>query len=184
MLPRFRRALTKAADRGVRGVLLQVLDPAEEAFPFRGRTIFESMGGTLAHETLKAGELREPLSGAVWPPARPSCNSSVPLPAGNMHCIIPSDSAQSALLWLYRALERGLADDRIWPASALPRLGCCWAAGPAAHPVDHPARGAACADPAALSGRGASAGAEGRRTVSRTARHGGCCCCGCWRWRR
>ena len=42
-------ALTKAADRGVRGVLYHVLDPSEEAFPFTGRTIFESIGGTWSH---------------------------------------------------------------------------------------------------------------------------------------
>ena len=53
-----RMGLTKAADRGVRGVLLQVLDPVEEAFPFTGRTVFESMEGTLRHETLKASDLR------------------------------------------------------------------------------------------------------------------------------
>ena len=52
-------ALLRAADRGVRGALLQVLDPQEEAFPFDGRTIFESMSGALRHETLKAGDLRE-----------------------------------------------------------------------------------------------------------------------------
>jgi uncharacterized protein (DUF58 family) len=40
-------ALTAAADRGVRGALLQVLDPEEEAFPYDGRTVFESMGGGL-----------------------------------------------------------------------------------------------------------------------------------------
>ena len=51
-------ALTRAADRGVRGALVQILDPQEEAFPFDGRTIFESMSGTLRHETLKAGDLR------------------------------------------------------------------------------------------------------------------------------
>ena len=51
-------ALARAADRGVRGVLLQVLDPAETSFPFRGRTVFESMGGGLRHETLHAGDLR------------------------------------------------------------------------------------------------------------------------------
>ena len=54
-----RTALTKAADRGVRGVLCHVLDPSEEAFPFTGRTIFESVGGTLSHETLKANDLRD-----------------------------------------------------------------------------------------------------------------------------
>ena len=52
-------ALTKAADRGVKGALLQVLDPQEEAFPFDGRTVFESMTGGLRHETLKADALRE-----------------------------------------------------------------------------------------------------------------------------
>ncbi len=52
-------ALTRAADRGVRGAMLQVLDPQEEAFPFDGRTVFESMSGTLRHETLKAGDLKD-----------------------------------------------------------------------------------------------------------------------------
>ena len=51
-------ALARAADRNVRGVLLQVLDPTEVAFPFQGRMIFESMGGGLRHETLHAGDLR------------------------------------------------------------------------------------------------------------------------------
>ena len=54
-----RAALTEAADRGVSGLLIQVLDPQEEAFPFDGRTIFESMGGTIRHETLKARDLRD-----------------------------------------------------------------------------------------------------------------------------
>ncbi len=58
-------ALAQASDRGVRGVLVQVLDPAEEEFPFDGRTIFESMGGTLRHETQRAGDLRGALSGAA-----------------------------------------------------------------------------------------------------------------------
>ena len=40
-------ALLKAADRAVKGALVMVLDPVEEAFPYDGRTIFESMGGTL-----------------------------------------------------------------------------------------------------------------------------------------
>ncbi len=51
-------ALASAADRGVRGALVQVLDPAEEAFPYEGRSIFESMGGALRHETLRAADLR------------------------------------------------------------------------------------------------------------------------------
>ena len=48
-----------AADRGISGVLVQILDPAEEDFPFAGRAVFESMGGMLRHETKEAGGLRD-----------------------------------------------------------------------------------------------------------------------------
>ncbi len=48
----------RAADRGVRGALVQVLDPAEEEFPYQGRSIFESMAGALRHETLRANDLQ------------------------------------------------------------------------------------------------------------------------------
>ncbi|MDD7970029.1 DUF58 domain-containing protein [Roseinatronobacter alkalisoli] len=51
-------AVGRAADQGVRGALVQVLDPAEEEFPYRGRSIFTSMGGGLRHETLRAADLR------------------------------------------------------------------------------------------------------------------------------
>ena len=51
-------ALTKAASLGVSGLLLQVLDPAEETFPFGGRTIFESVDKRLEFETLRAKDLR------------------------------------------------------------------------------------------------------------------------------
>jgi uncharacterized protein (DUF58 family) len=49
----------QAADRGVRGLIVQVLDPAEEVFPYDGRTIFKSMGGGLKYETDRAKSLRE-----------------------------------------------------------------------------------------------------------------------------
>lgn len=52
-------AVARATDRGVTGALVQVLDPAEQKFPYKGRTIFESAGGTLQHETRKAAELRD-----------------------------------------------------------------------------------------------------------------------------
>ncbi|WP_374213660.1 DUF58 domain-containing protein [Jannaschia sp. LMIT008] len=51
-------AMGAAADRGVGGVLVQILDPEEEAFPYDGRTIFESMSGAIRFETLKAATLR------------------------------------------------------------------------------------------------------------------------------
>jgi len=51
-------AVGRAADQGVRGALVQILDPAEEEFPYQGRSIFTSMGGGLRHETLRAADLR------------------------------------------------------------------------------------------------------------------------------
>lgn len=52
-------AVAQSAAKGVRGVLLQVLDPAEAEFPFSGRRIFESMSGNVSHETLRAGNLKD-----------------------------------------------------------------------------------------------------------------------------
>jgi uncharacterized protein (DUF58 family) len=101
-------ALTKAADRGVRGVLLQVLDPAEEAFPFRGRTVFESMGGTLSHETLKANDLKTRyLARLAERKAELQRLCSV---AGWQYGLHHTETtAQTGLLWLWRALDGGRA---------------------------------------------------------------------------
>jgi len=98
-------ALTKAADRGVKGALLQVLDPAEEAFPFDGRTIFESMGGSLRHETLKAGDLRGRYLERL---AMRKARLAELARATGWHYSThhTGESAQAALLWVYRALER------------------------------------------------------------------------------
>jgi uncharacterized protein (DUF58 family) len=51
--------LAHAADQGVRGCFVQVLDESEEVFPFDGRVIFESMGGSTEFETQRARALRE-----------------------------------------------------------------------------------------------------------------------------
>nr|WP_174818839.1 DUF58 domain-containing protein [Ruegeria atlantica] len=100
-------ALTKAADRGVRGVLMHVLDPSEESFPYHGRTVFESVGRTLRHETLKAGALRgrylERL--AERKEALQQLCRATNWQYGLHHT---EDSAQAALLWLYRALDGSL----------------------------------------------------------------------------
>lgn len=101
-----RLALTKAADRGVRGVVLQVLDPTEESFPFQGRTIFESVGGTLAHETLKAGELRQRYLDRLAA-RRDELQMLCRATGWQMGGHHTSHSAQSALLWLYQALSGG-----------------------------------------------------------------------------
>lgn len=98
-------ALTQAADRGVKGALLQVLDPQEEAFPFDGRTIFESMGGGLRHETRKAGDLRGRYQARLA--ARKDRLTSLAAATGWHYTTHHTDMpAQSALLWLYHAMER------------------------------------------------------------------------------
>ena len=103
-----RMALTKAADRGVRGVVLHVLDPAEEAFPFRGRTVFESMGGTLQHETLKANDLKDRYLERLA--ERKAELQNLCAVAGWQYGLHHTEtSAQAGLLWLWRALDGGRA---------------------------------------------------------------------------
>ncbi|NNL36182.1 MAG: DUF58 domain-containing protein [Silicimonas sp.] len=100
-----RETLTAAADRGISGALVQVLDPSEEAFPFDGRTIFESMGGSLRHETLKAGDLRDRYLQRLA--ARKAELRDLAVATGwqcNLHHT--DASAAATLLWLYTALER------------------------------------------------------------------------------
>ncbi len=98
-------ALTAAADRGVRGVLLQVLDPEEEAFPYDGRTIFESMSGTVRFETLKAGRLREDYLERLA--GRRAALRDLCARTGWRFQLHHTDMpAESALLPMYTALER------------------------------------------------------------------------------
>ena len=99
-------ALTKAADRGIRGVLMQVLDPAEENFPFRGRTIFESTAGSLRHETLKASGLKQRYL-ARLADRRDELEALCRLTGWRLGQHHTGESAQAALLWLYRALDGG-----------------------------------------------------------------------------
>jgi len=99
-----RTALTKAADRGVRGVLCHVLDPSEEAFPFSGRTIFESVGGTLRHETLKANDLKDRYLERLAT-RKAELQSLCALTGWRYGLHHTNASAQSGLLWLYGALD-------------------------------------------------------------------------------
>ncbi|MVO15482.1 DUF58 domain-containing protein [Parasedimentitalea huanghaiensis] len=97
-------ALTKAADRGLRGVLLQILDPSEEQFPFTGRTVFESVTGQLRHETLKASALRDRYLERLAE-RRDALDQLCRATGWRMGLHHTGDSAQTALLWLYHALE-------------------------------------------------------------------------------
>jgi uncharacterized protein (DUF58 family) len=99
-----RTALTKAADRGLRGVLCHVLDPSEEAFPFTGRTIFQSMGGTLSHETLKANDLKERYLERLAE-RKAELQSLCALTGWQYGLHHTNSTAQAGLLWLYGALD-------------------------------------------------------------------------------
>ena len=99
-------ALARAADRGVKGVLMQVLDPAEEEFPFDGRTIFVSMGGSVSHETQQAGDLRARYLARLN--ERKARLADLARMAGWVfQTHHTGGGAQPALLWAYRALEGG-----------------------------------------------------------------------------
>ncbi len=52
------RRMTQLAAGGVRGHLLQVLDPAEETFPFEGRVRFSDMSGTRHFLSERAEDMR------------------------------------------------------------------------------------------------------------------------------
>ncbi|MEL6517522.1 MAG: DUF58 domain-containing protein [Pseudomonadota bacterium] len=99
------RAMTKAADRGVEGVLLQVLDPQEEAFPFDGRTIFDSVAGTVTHETRRARDLRDRYLERLA--ERKDALSGLARVTGwQFSTHHTNQSASAALLWMFQALER------------------------------------------------------------------------------
>ncbi len=98
-------AMAKAAERDVRGALVQILDPVEEAFPFDGRTIFESMSGAVQHETLKARDLRSRYLDRLA--QRKDHLASLARTTGwQFHTHHTDKPATAALLWSYTALER------------------------------------------------------------------------------
>lgn len=98
-----REAMLRAADAGCRGALLQVLDPVEEAFPFAGRIVFESMGRSLRHETREARGLRARYLGALEDRRARLAETcrAIGWSFSTHHTGTP---AQVALLWLYQAL--------------------------------------------------------------------------------
>ena len=98
-------AVGRAADREVKGALVQILDPDEEVFPFDGRTVFESMSGAIRFETLKARGLRDAYLERLA--ARKAHLQDICRRTGWRYHLHHTDQpAEPALLWLYRALER------------------------------------------------------------------------------
>ena len=96
-------ALAQAADQRVEGCLVQVLDPVEESFPFDGRTIFESMQGSLSFETRRAKALRDDYLDRLAD--RKAQLADLAKRTGWMFTTHHTDQpAQSALLWIHAAL--------------------------------------------------------------------------------
>ncbi len=95
--------LARASDQGVRGCLVQVLDETEETFPFDGRTIFESMAGTVDFETHRARALRHAYQQKMA--ARRAMLAETCRRTGwRFLAHHTNESPRKALLWLYVAI--------------------------------------------------------------------------------
>lgn len=96
-------ALSHAADQGVRGCFVQILDETEESFPFDGRVVFESMGGGTEFETQRARALREAYGRRLAEQRARLDDLARGLGWRVLHHLT-SQPPRTALLWLYMAV--------------------------------------------------------------------------------
>ena len=96
-------ALIHAAERGVSGAYVQIVDPAEETFPFDGRLVLQSLGGSVEFETHRARGLREDYLARL---AERRADLMDTARACGWRCLIhrTDESPRKALLWLYAAI--------------------------------------------------------------------------------
>lgn len=98
------RFVGEAADKGIRGALVQVLDETEESFPFDGRTIFQSMTGAIEFETDRARSLKDAYLDRLA--ARKEELNDLARRTGWLYLHhVTAAPPRGALLWLYSALE-------------------------------------------------------------------------------
>lgn len=95
--------LSHAADRGVQGCFVQVLDEAEETFPFDGRLVFESMGGGTEFEVQRARNMQEAYTQRLAERRDRLDGMARHLGWRVLHHST-STSPRAALLWLYMAI--------------------------------------------------------------------------------
>lgn len=96
--------MARAASLGVRGAILQILDPDEESFPFDGAVLFRSPSGAARHDTRDAGSLRAAYLARLA--ERREVLSRTALGTGWQFGTHDTASAPStALLWLAAVLE-------------------------------------------------------------------------------
>ncbi|WP_333832242.1 DUF58 domain-containing protein [Rubrimonas sp.] len=102
-----RPALLRAAQAGISGVIVQVLDPAEEAFPFDGRVRFESMGREIDFETHRARALADAYRRRLAE-RRDELDTLARRCGWRMTVHHTDVSPRRGLLWLYAALGGGM----------------------------------------------------------------------------
>jgi len=96
-------ALARTADRGVSGAFVQILDDTEEAFPFDGRTIFESMNGEIDFETHRAKALKDAYLERLSE-RREDLENFARRTGWRVLFHRTSQSPRAALMWLYVAI--------------------------------------------------------------------------------
>lgn len=96
--------VTQAADQGVKGCIIQILDPTEESFPFDGRVRFTSMGGGLRYETDRARALK-PAYQAKLEDRKAALKDLAQRTGWLYRCHHTDEPPRAALLWAYAALE-------------------------------------------------------------------------------
>ena len=95
--------LRVVAERAGMGCMVHILDDTEEAFPFDGRVIFESMGGGLSFETHRAKGLRDEYRDKLA--ERCAALEDFARQSGWQYLKHhTSQSPHAALLWLYMAI--------------------------------------------------------------------------------
>ncbi|WP_347267936.1 DUF58 domain-containing protein [Paracoccus sp. (in: a-proteobacteria)] len=96
--------LARAAAMGIRGALLQVLDPEEEEFPWSGAVLFRSASGAQRHDTRDAGGLRAAYLARLA--ERRALLSRAALGAGwHFGSHVTAAAPAQALVWLWSVLE-------------------------------------------------------------------------------
>ncbi|MEO0342913.1 MAG: DUF58 domain-containing protein [Pseudomonadota bacterium] len=99
------RGVANAAQQKVNGILVQILDPVEEEFPFSRRVLFESVSGGIQHETKEAGSLRERFLKRLQD--RQNALRSFARNTGWQVLLHRTDrSALDALRWIFLAMEK------------------------------------------------------------------------------
>ncbi len=96
--------LKHAASLGVRGALLQLLDPDEESFPFTGAVLFRTPSGAVSHDTRDAAGLRKAYL-ARLAERRARLTEACQASGWQFGTHDTASAAATALLWLAAVLE-------------------------------------------------------------------------------